>query len=84
MQQTWRWFGPNDPVTLEKIIQAGASGVVTSLHHIPTGEPWPLAQVLERKAEIEAHGLASRRAPAGTTTAGQWRIASAAGLVRTL
>jgi mannonate dehydratase len=57
MQQTWRWFGPDDPVTLENIVQAGASGVVTSLHHIPTGEAWPLAEVHRRKAEIEAHGL---------------------------
>ena len=54
MQQSWRWFGPNDPVTLEKIVQAGARGVVTSLHHIPTGEAWPLADVLQRKREIEA------------------------------
>lgn len=57
MQQTWRWFGPQDPVTLDKIVQAGASGVVTSLHHIPTGEAWPLADVEQRKAEIEAAGL---------------------------
>ncbi len=57
MQQTWRWFGPDDPVTLENIVQAGASGVVTSLHHIPTGEAWPLAEVEQRKAEIAAHGL---------------------------
>ena len=57
MQQTWRWFGPDDPVTLDKIAQAGATGVVTSLHHVPTGEAWPLEAVIERKREIEAAGL---------------------------
>jgi mannonate dehydratase len=57
MEQTWRWFGPEDTVTLEKIAQAGATGVVTSLHHVPTGEAWSQAAVLERKQEIEAGGL---------------------------
>jgi len=57
MQETWRWFGPSDSVSLENIIQAGAKGVVTSLHHIPTGELWPLKDIRERKALIEASGL---------------------------
>jgi mannonate dehydratase len=57
MQETWRWFGPNDSVSLKHIAQAGAKGVVTSLHHIDTGDPWPLEEILKRKKEIEAAGM---------------------------
>ena len=57
MQETWRWFGPDDPISLESIKQAGATGVVTSLHEVPTGEVWELEDVLERKEIIEAAGL---------------------------
>jgi mannonate dehydratase len=57
MQQTWRWFGPDDPIALTKIRQAGATGVVTALHHVPVGEAWPRAEVAARRVQIEAAGL---------------------------
>lgn len=57
MQETWRWFGPEDNVTLQQIVQAGATGIVTALHEIPTGEVWPLDAILERKAVIESYGM---------------------------
>jgi mannonate dehydratase len=57
MLESWRWFGPDDPVTLENIVQAGATCVVTSLHHVPTGEAWPLPDIEQRRRDIETAGL---------------------------
>lgn len=57
MEKTWRWFGSNDPVTLDMLRQIGVEGVVTALHQVPNGQVWPMDLILQTKDMIESHGL---------------------------
>jgi mannonate dehydratase len=60
MEQTWRWFGPGDAVTLNDAAQTGATGIVTALHDIPYGVVWSEEAITERRTQIAAPGLGLR------------------------
>lgn len=56
MRQTWRWFGPKDQVSIDDMMQAGVQGVVSALHHVPTGDVWTPGEIAKRQSEIAVMG----------------------------
>jgi mannonate dehydratase len=57
VEETWRWFGPKDKVPLQHVRQAGATGIVTALHHVPNGTAWNVDDIAKRNAEVKAGGM---------------------------
>ncbi|MEI6287484.1 MAG: mannonate dehydratase [Bacillota bacterium] len=60
MKYGWRWFGPNDPVKIEDVMQVGATDVVSALHYIPNGEVWPIVAIEKRQREVECSAVLER------------------------